>query len=522
MLSAWRSPSGAAIPTRRPAPLQQPQGGERAEQPAARAPSPPAWPPVLLLAVAAVAVPLALNLVAGDPAAAQLLSPATASAASALPGLRGPRPAVRQAPAVADFWDPMVKLEVTRLQPITPEAAKSLISDFSYTVYQNYYDAYDTGFSRDKWLRLIHDALEEKYQYREDVYARLSQLLAKANVDKYTYFLRPQEIQAMLKYDVSGVGLNLVNAEEFRRQAMQPVAEVLEPVADDEVMVVSVLVGSAAEKLGIKVGDVVDQVDGVSVRGRATFPIMELIHGDGADTAARPAVLQLRRGADGQPATVEIPRPGTPTAAPSLKTELKVEAVDGRPMKRGYLSLSEFNSRSPTDIKAAIQKLEAEGAEDFILDLRGNPGGLAQDAVEIAGLFLGSDRPITYTVSNAGSLLERVDPGTVPVTAKPLIVRVNFGSASAAEILAAALRDNCRAPLVGTKTFGKAAIQGIYQFGDGSGVKMTIGKYLTPLKQDINRRGIEPDFFMLPSPREATEVLGPQCRAALAAVPASP
>eukprot|EP00667_Euglena_gracilis_P023708 EG_transcript_26909 len=159
MLSAWRSPSGAmgdtAIPTRRP--LQQPQGGERAEQPAARAPSLPAWPPALLLAVAAVAVPLALNLAAGDPAAAQLLSPATASAASALPGLRGPRPAVRQAPAVADFWDPMVKLEVTRLQPVTPEAAKSLISDFSYTVYQNYYDAYDTGFSRDKWLRLIHD-----------------------------------------------------------------------------------------------------------------------------------------------------------------------------------------------------------------------------------------------------------------------------------------------------------------------------------------------------------------------------
>lgn len=402
---------------------------------------------------------------------------------------------------------------------ISQEDANALINDFGVTVATLYYDAFNNGFRKDQWTDLVHDATQLRYRYREELYGRLAQMLAASKVDRYTQFLRPEELTAMMKYDVSGVGLNLSTAEEFRRSSMQPLTDAFASAAEDDVVVVAVVVGSLAEGAGVKVGDVLEQVDGQPVRGRAPFQVMSLIHGDGEAAPSRPepAALWIRRAIDGRSVPVTIPRPESPTARQPVETALRDERYGNLMVRRGYISLTDFNSRSPAAVREAIVALDAAGADEFVLDLRGNPGGLAQDAVEIAGLFLGGDRPITYTVSNTGSLLQRPERGTAALTDKPLIVRVNVFSASASEILAAALRDNCRAPLVGTRTFGKAVIQGIYQFSDGSGVKMTIGKYLTPLGRDITRKGLDPDFFLLPSPEAAKTAIGGQCAAALAA-----
>uniref|UniRef100_A0A7S4GJ77 PDZ domain-containing protein n=1 Tax=Eutreptiella gymnastica TaxID=73025 RepID=A0A7S4GJ77_9EUGL len=412
-----------------------------------------------------------------------------------------------------NFWDPMVKMEIKSKTPISPEEAKTLINDATETVSRLYFDAYGNGFSKAKWAKATQAALAKDFKYREDIYGELSSMISNANVDRYTYFLRPEEINDMVKFDVSGIGLNLVFKEEFNRRAFQPVSDALGPVAEDDVVLVAVVKDSPAEAAGMRIGDVLAEVDGQPTRGMEPFQVMSLMQSNGTDSP-KDINIRYRRGADGSEQSVAIPRPVALKAKEPVSTSLKVEGGT----KKGYISLTEFNSKSPGAVKAAVESLDAQGAQEYVLDLRGNPGGLAQDAVQIAGLFLGSDAPVTYTVSNEGELLERMGSGTPPITDKPLVVRVNFATASASEILAAALRDNCRAPLVGTKTFGKAVIQGIYQFSDGSGIKLTIGKYLTPLKRDINQKGIEPDFFILPSREQAQQTIGKVCTDALAAV----
>ncbi|GAB5369640.1 hypothetical protein AAMO2058_001422400 [Amorphochlora amoebiformis] len=393
---------------------------------------------------------------------------------------------------------------VSKMTPVEQSEAISLIQDVYETMDKSYIDAYAKGYSSETWKAAAEAAQGKTYQYREQVYEEIRKMLAGCKVDDYTTFLEPEEIVALTKYDVSGIGINLVTKEEFKRK-VGPVSDSLdEDSLDGDVFILAVLKESPAAALGLHLGDQIVSVDGQNVRGAPPFDVLQRIQGKSASDESVPntVTISFKRAQNGEEQTIEIPRPGGPGDSP-VTTQ-----IESRPggIRRGIITLSEFNSKAAREVEDAVRQLDSS-VDEYVLDLRYNLGGIAQEAVQIAGMFMGGGRPVTYTVSNTGELLEGLDLTRGPLTTKPLLVRVNFLTASASEILAGALQDNCRAVLVGTRTFGKGVIQGIYQFSDGSGMKLTIGKYLTPKRRDINNKGIQPDFFLMPSSEKAAKKL---------------
>jgi carboxyl-terminal processing protease len=157
----------------------------------------------------------------------------------------------------------------------------------------------------------------------------------------------------------------------------------------------------------------------------------------------------------------------------------------------GYIRLSQFNANATAEVAHAISRLQGEGAQAYILDLRNNPGGLLQAGIEIARLWIDTGT-IVHTV-NRQRVVDSIEAFGEALTDAPLAVLVNQGTASASEILAGALQDNGRALLVGEKTFGKGLIQSLFDLSDGSGLAVTVAKYETPNHRDIHKLGIVPD-----------------------------
>jgi carboxyl-terminal processing protease len=158
----------------------------------------------------------------------------------------------------------------------------------------------------------------------------------------------------------------------------------------------------------------------------------------------------------------------------------------------GYLRLTQFTQASSDLVASGLRQLLAEGARGIVLDLRGNPGGLLEASVNIASHFL--DRGVVVTLdSGRGQTTAYTVRPRDPKYAGPLVVLVDRGSASASEVVAGALQDN-GIKLVGTRTYGKATVQAVYRFRDGSGLRLTIARYLTPTGRDIESNGLTPDI----------------------------
>ena len=174
----------------------------------------------------------------------------------------------------------------------------------------------------------------------------------------------------------------------------------------------------------------------------------------------------------------------------------------------GYIRALQFSKALSTDMSKAIKQLAMEGSEGYILDLRNNPGGLVTSALDVAGLFLDSSaHPTIFSVSGRGTAGHgdlqdvKLEGDAHALSEAPLTVLVNSQSASASEILAGALKDNKRAAVIGdSKTFGKARIQSVFELADGSGLFVTVAKYLTPAGTDINLTGITPSMPCALSP----------------------
>lgn len=158
-------------------------------------------------------------------------------------------------------------------------------------------------------------------------------------------------------------------------------------------------------------------------------------------------------------------------------------------------------------MQAALSALAERGATELVLDLSDNRGGLVNEGVEIARAFLPPGAPVFRTQGVDRATETRVPAGGAAATTLPLTVVVNGNSASASEILAGALRDNCRATIAGRPTFGKGLIQSVYELSDSSGLVVTVGKYLTPAGSDIDRRGITPDSARVPARAQAEKVV---------------
>jgi len=257
-----------------------------------------------------------------------------------------------------------------------------------------------------------------------------------------------------------------------------------------ELVVVSPIEGSPASRAGVMPKDVITAIDGKSTRGMTTEDAVKLI-----------------RGQEGSRVTLTLRRKAQVLEVPLTRERIELHAVESQintspeGLRVGYIRLKQFNANATKDMRQALREMEAKGVDGYVLDLRSNPGGLLMASVEIARQLL-NEGTIVSTKTRSGITDVKRATGRA-LTARPLVVLVNEGSASASEILSGALQDNKRAVLVGQKTFGKGLVQSVRGLADGSGMTVTIAKYLTPSGRDIHKHGISPDVPAKMSEQEA-------------------
>lgn len=248
---------------------------------------------------------------------------------------------------------------------------------------------------------------------------------------------------------------------------------------DDHIVIVSPLNGYPAQKAGLKPKDIIAAVDGQSTDGKSVDAVVKKIRGPGGSKVT----LTIVRGS-GSPFEVTIAR--------AKITIASVEAhVDGN---IGYLKVNQFNSDTVKLAQAAADDFKAKGVKGIVLDLRANPGGYLDGAVELSSFWLQKGK--TVVSERRAGKVENIDRanGKNPFYGLPTIVLINSGSASASEITAGALHDNKVATLVGVKTFGKGSVQQVIKLGDGSELKVTSAHWYTPAGKNIDKQGIEPDI----------------------------
>lgn len=253
--------------------------------------------------------------------------------------------------------------------------------------------------------------------------------------------------------------------------------------------VASVIKGSPSDKAGIKSGDIIMSVDGKDTLGESLDSV----------------VLRIR-GKQGTKVDIKVSRLGKQMDFVITREKIQVpdfesELVDG---KYGVLRLFEFNQGVGQKVRAAVKDLQAKGAQGFILDLRDDPGGLVDQAVQVASIFIPNGQIVSFQTKGQPTINEVAQGGAE--TDKPLVVLVNGGSASASEIVSGALKDHGRATLVGTKTYGKGSVQKVYNTGDGGAVKLTISLYYLPNGESIDGKGIVPDIVVQNKKDPAAEV----------------
>ncbi len=340
---------------------------------------------------------------------------------------------------------------------------QKLVSEAWRIVNRTYLDG---TFNHQNWAAVRQKVLKQPLTDQEAAYVAIQQMIASLD-EPFTRFLKPEQyrsLQVNTSGELTGVGLQI---------ALNPQTGVLEVVAP--------LAGSPAEKAGIQPRDRILQIEGVPT-AKLTLD----------EAAAR------MRGPIGSRISLIVERDGERNIEVQLvrdRIALNPVVAEFRSMPdsvpTGYIRLNQFNANATAELAHAIARLEEQGADAYILDLRNNPGGLLQAGIEIARLWL-EKGTIVYTVSRQG-ILGSFEAFDQALTHDPLVVLVNQGSASASEILAGALQDNGRAQVVGETSFGKGLIQSLFNLSDGSGLAVTVAKYETPNHRDIHKLGIKPD-----------------------------
>ena len=342
---------------------------------------------------------------------------------------------------------------------------KEVLDEVWQIVYRDYLDA-SGDYDSDDWIDLRKKLLSKKYIHYDNVYVAIREMLSNLK-DPYTRFLDPKEFNEM-KIDTSGeltgVGIQISLDSDTNK-----------------IVVVSPIEGTPAFKAGIIPKDVIVSIDGKSTDGMSIDRAVKLI-----------------RGQQGTPVILGVMRRGKLLKISLVRTLIEIHSVTnrlnlaGNKFKVGYIRLKQFNANAAREMSDSIKELEDKNAMGYILDLRGNPGGLLEASVEIARQWI--DQGIIVSTKTRDGITDVRMANQTALTQKPLVVLVNEGSASASEILSGAIRDNERGILVGNKTFGKGLVQSVRALSDGSGLTVTIAKYLTPKGTDINKNGIHPDI----------------------------
>ena len=312
----------------------------------------------------------------------------------------------------------------------------------------------------------------------KQTYGAIEGMLDTLGDEGHTRFLTPEE-RAQNEEGLSGTYVGI---------GVQLEAE------GDEVVVATPIEGSPADRAGIRSGDVLMAVNGESVRGEDISEIVERVKGP-EGTAVRLTVL---RGEEERKFDLERAEIQSPVVSWAL-----IEGTDV-----AHVFLSSFSDESARELRGAFEEARSAGARRFVLDLRNNPGGRLDQAVEMAGYFL-EPGSVAYVRKEASDGREEVEvEGEPGLTDAPLAVLINEGSASSSEILAGALRDNGRATAIGKTTFGTGTVLSEFVLGDGSSILLGVAEWLTPKGDFIRETGIAPDVEVKLG--EGAEPLAPQ------------
>jgi len=315
-----------------------------------------------------------------------------------------------------------------------------------------------------------NDYVEKNLDDQKLVYGSIRGLLDALD-DPYTRFMEPKaykEMKIRMSGTYSGIGIYI-------------------GIRDKQLVVISPIEGTPAKKAGLQAGDYILKIDERSTKDMALEEAVSLIRGP---QGSKVKLSILRKGWK-DPKDFEITR-----------AKITIKSVEAKRLNHNlaYIKLNTFENLSAAQEfeKALRQFRDADG---LIIDVRGNGGGLLENAIEIGSMFI-RQGIIVQTIDREGQREQIPSRGRVLWT-KPVVMLINESSASASEILAGALRDNNIATLVGAHTFGKASVQNVRQLNDGSALLITIAKYLTPNGEDINKRGISPEVEVLISTKEA-------------------
>lgn len=309
--------------------------------------------------------------------------------------------------------------------------------------------------------------------------------------DPYTVFLPPQEAKEFhqsLDGRLEGIGAELREQEDY--------IAIAHPIKN-----------SPAERAGLRKDDLIIEVNGQSIKGWAIDRVVSNIRGPGGTTV----IIKVVRKGEAQPLSFTI-----------IRDTIHIPSVEGNVVKTatgsvGVISLSQFGEDTVSEVREAIQTVSKEPIKGIVIDLRGNGGGYLDGAISIASMFQKTgtvvtvekrgDKPDVRSVS--GDALEPVIP---------LVVLINEGSASASEILAGSFQDNHRAVIVGMTSFGKGTVQEVHDLPDGSILKVTTARWITPGGRNLAKEGVHPDIVQDVTPTDMEAKKDPQLDAAFAAV----
>jgi carboxyl-terminal processing protease len=330
----------------------------------------------------------------------------------------------------------------------------------------------------DEMLRTIWKLLNDEYLRPEKIDEKAAsykaaEALVESLGDPYSTFMPPkkaQEFSSQLDGEITGIGAQV----EFK---------------DKELVIMSPIKGSPAEKAGLKPGDVILSVNGESLAGLGFIESVDKVRGPKGSSA----VLRIRRDGIEMDVTVVRDTVKVPEVEVSWKGNIAV------------VSIFQFGQRTDRELRGMMAEIQAKHPVGIVVDLRNNPGGYLHAADVVASIFLPKGSVVATIVARDGEHLEMTGEEPIVEASTPVVVLVNKGSASASEIVAGALQDAKRAKVVGETSFGKGTVQQIMEFTDGSSLKLTVAEWLTPKRRKIDGIGVTPDVVVADDPQDKAD-----------------
>ena len=310
--------------------------------------------------------------------------------------------------------------------------------------------------------------------YKQMSYSAIQAMLQVLNDKGHTRFLTPQEVAAenqQLSGQFVGVGISLQQNPNTK-----------------EIVIISTIPGSPAQKAGIKPGDIITAVNGTSVVGKSIDAVTTLIHGNAGTSVS----ITVKRPSTNQTLTFKM-----------VRAQITVPNVLMYYIPQDHIAdiqIVQFASGVSVDLRHDLDQAKKDGATAIVLDLRDNPGGYLSEAVGTASLFM-SNGVVLIEQDSTGAQTKITVSGDTDNTTTPMVVLTNGNTASAAEIVTAALEDNHRATVIGTKTFGTGTVLEEFPLSDGSAILLGTQEWLTPNGQFIRNQGVQPNIEVQLNPK---------------------